>query len=239
MDSRQKLTKSLHWYKAITATLIVMFALSGCVTTGGRSGWPVETYPNACGSIIIPFEPTCLSWADYDGGFKYEGQFSACRQSMFYYTGALDEYYRCSDNNLKNIFDELLKKVPTTYNCYVEFFKEREEGDPSAMCPPVKVPRFHASHEADGIEIDLGVPRCIAKSNNYNFAPKRRYQLDDCREQVEVFMGKGILSSSFNATSVQEQYDTYLRNLQWVLDQKANDAVSKFNCIAEGRKYCI
>lgn len=227
-----------HLYKAFA--IFTLLALSGCVTTGGGGGgWPFETYPNACGSFMIPFEPSCLSWADYDGGFKYRGEFAACRQSMSYYTQALDEYYRCSDDKLRAIFDSLLKKVPATYNCYVEYFEEHKEGDPSTKCPPVEVPRFHASHEADGIEIGLGVPRCIAKSSEYNFAPKRKYLLDDCREQVKVFMGKGFLSSSINATSAQEQYDTYLRNLRWVLDQKANEAVAKFNCIAEGNKLCI
>lgn len=108
-------------------------------------------------------------------------------------TSALDECYRCSDDKLKSIFDELLKRVPATYKCYVKYFQEHEKGDLGAMCPPVDVPCFHASHKADGVEIDLGVPRCIVKSSEYNFSPKRRYQFDDCREQVEVFMGKGML----------------------------------------------
>ncbi|HEY9201590.1 MAG TPA: hypothetical protein VIQ81_08345 [Gammaproteobacteria bacterium] len=239
MDSRRKTAQSSHWYKKIAAIFMSTFALAGCVTTGGGNGWPVETYPNACGSTMIPFEPICLSSADYYGGFKYGDQLSACRQSMSYYINALDEYYRCSDEKLKGIFNELLKKVSATYSCYVEYFQQHEEGDPSVKCPPVDVPRFYASHEAGGVAIDLGVPRCIVKSNKYNFSPKNRYQLDDCHEQVEVFMGKGILSSSYNATSAQEQYDTYLRNMRRVLDQKANYVVSKFNCIAEKRKYCI
>lgn len=235
----RKSMRSLHLYKISTISILLTFVISGCVTTGGRSGWPIETYPDVCNSFMIPLEPSCLSWADYDGGFKYKEQFSACRQSMAYYTSALDEYYRCSEDKLSEIFDDLLKRVPSTYDCYVRYFQEHKEGDPSAECPPIEVPRFYASYEADGLETDLGVPRCIAKSSNYNFAPKRQYQLEDCREQVEVFTGKAILSSSFNATSAQEQYETYLRNLRWIIDQKANDAISKFNCIAEGRKNCF
>jgi hypothetical protein len=188
---------------------------------------------------MMPNEPSCLLAADYDGGFKYGGEFQACKQSMLNYTNALDVYYRCSDTKLKAIFDELLMSVPATYICYVEFFKDKKDGDPSSACLPVDVPRFFHSYEADGLEIDLGVPRCIGKSKDFNFAPKRAYQLDDCREQVEVFTGKAIQSYSLNAASAQDQYDTYLRNLRWVLDQKAEDVINKFNCIAESRRYCM
>ncbi len=236
MANERKLNKYILW--VVLLPLLSLFTNS-CITTGGNIGWPIETYVNSCDTVMIPFEPTCLSLSNYDGGFKYKRQFYACKQSMLNFTSALDEYYRCSSDKLKGVFDDLLSRVPDTLNCYVNYFKNRDEGDPSLECPPVEVPRFLHSYEADGLEIDFGVPRCIAKSNGYNFAPKMAYQLDNCREQVEVFMGKTFLSRSLNATSAQDQYDTYLRNLKWVLDQKANDAVSKFNCIAEGRKYCF
>jgi len=158
---------------------------------------------------------------------------------MLNFTNALDEYYRCEETTLKDIFDKLLISVPATYNCYVEFFKDKDNGDPTSKCPPVDIPRFSPSYETEGIEINLGVPSCIAKNEGYNFAPKRAYQLDDCREQVEVFIGQSILSHSLNAASAQDQYDTYLRNLKWILDQKADDAVNKFNCIAKGHRLCI
>ncbi|RJQ52230.1 MAG: hypothetical protein C4526_08535 [Nitrospiraceae bacterium] len=184
-------------------------------------------------------EPFCLTWTAYDGGFEYPDQFPVCKQSMLNFTNALDEYYRCEETTLKDIFDKLLISVPATYNCYVEFFKDKDNGDPTSKCPPVDIPRFSPSYETEGIEINLGVPSCIAKNEGYNFAPKRAYQLDDCREQVEVFIGQSILSHSLNAASAQDQYDTYLRNLKWILDQKADDAVNKFNCIAKGHRLCI
>jgi len=52
-------------------------------------------------------------------------------------------------------------------------------------------------------------------------------------------MGKTWRSHSLNAKSSKQQYDTYLRNLSWDLDQNAKNALSKFNCIAEGRKFCM
>ena len=236
MDRKRVSVRLNHVYKVFA--IVVSLAVTGCVTTGEGDGWPIETYAGSCNSSMIPFEPSCLSWSDNQGGFKYDGQFVACRQSMYYYTQALDEYYQCSYDELQVIFDNLLKKVPATYNCYVEYYAENKEGDPSVKCPPIEVPRYHASYEVDGLAINLGVPQCIAKHSTHNFAPNRRYQLDDCREQVKVFMGKIFSRSSINAASAKEQYDTYLGNLQRVLDRKANDAVSKFNCIAKGNKYC-
>jgi len=212
--------------------------LAGCIASGS-GGWPVDTYASTCQRRTMPTAPICLSSAEYDGGFKYSDQFQACHQSMKNFINALNEYYDCSDVELKQIFNKLLVSVPDTYNCYVEFFKEKKEGDPSAACPPIDVPRYLHSYEADGLEYDLGVPRCIRKSDGYNFSPKWSYQLDDCLRQVEIFSGKNLSSRSMNASSAQDQYDGYLQNLRRVLDQKADDAVRKFKCLAERQRYCI
>lgn len=219
-------------------SMLFAFILSGCGTPGTGSGWPIQTYPSACATSMIPFQPVCLNRSDVEGGFKYQGEFAACRQSVANYTNALKSFGNCSDEKLKAIFDNLLKQVPSTFDCYARYFEVRKAGDPSTECPPIGVPKFYSSYEADGLEFDLGVPRCIRKSDGYSFAPKTTYQLDDCRNQVQVFMGKTFFARSMNASSAQEQYDTYLRNLNRVLDAKSNDAISKFNCIAERRTYC-
>lgn len=137
------------------------------------------------------------------------------------------------------VFDELMEAVPKKYNCYVEFFQSTEEGDPSSLCPPLDVPQFHHSYQVDGLEYDLGVPRCIRKSDGYNFAPTRKYQLADCKEQVEIFTGEKSFGYSMNAESAQKQYDTYMQNLRRELDQRIDEAVRKFNCYADGNEFCI
>jgi len=212
--------------------------LVGCVTSRD-GGWLIQTDYYKCDNGMLPIEPMCLISANYDGGFKYSGQFQACKQSMSNFINALDEYYRCSDTKLKAIFDGLLSSVPDTYNCYVEFFKNDREGDPSQACPPVDVPRFFPSYEADGLEVSLGVPSCMRKNNVYLFSPKRAAQLSECREQAEVFTSKTMQSYSVHAASAQNQYYTYLRNLRRVLDQKADDGINKFKCLAERRSYCM
>lgn len=220
----------------LSACIILSF-VTGCVTSGG-GGWPIETYNFTCNTGMMPTQPVCLTVAVYNSGFKYTEEFHACKESMLNFTNALDTYYQCSDMQLKTIFDKLVKDVPETYNCYVNFFANANTGDSSSGCPPVDVPRFYQSYEAEGIEINLGVPRCIVKSEGYNFAPKSAYQLDDCRQQVDVFIGKSTFFHSLDAASAHNQYYTYLVNLRQIIDRKTEEAVSKFNCLAEGRRYC-
>jgi len=224
--------------------LSLILCLAGCAA-GGSSGWSSMTYPTACNLSIIPSEPPCLSIVSQGDGFKYRAGFLACRQSMLNYTDALDVHYRCADEKLKDIFDGIVKQVTATYNCYVGYFGRTEEGDPSIECPPVDLPRnVPTSYEVDGVEHDFGVPWCIATKSRRPFAMRKAYELDDCREQVEIFIGESTLLthislSSLRVVSAQKQYETYLSNLRQVLDRKANDAISKFNCIAHGGKLCI
>jgi hypothetical protein len=222
-------------FKTLFTSFLILVALTSCMTPrGGGGGWPVSSYAYGCTSGFIPSEPFCLM-----GEIEYRDEFQACRQSLLNYTDALDRYYNCSAENLKSIFDQLLVSVPAKYNCYVEFFENNKEGDSSVACPPIDVPRFSSSMEADGLEYDLGVPRCIRKSGGYTFAPKKEYELHSCEGQVEVFTGKGYRSYSSDASSAQGQHDTFLRNLRQKLDREAEDAVRKFNCRAEGDRYCF
>ena len=221
----------------IAIIALSLTTLTSCVASEPK-GWPVDTYSN-CPSWFMLGEPSCLLSADYNGGFKYRGQFRACREGMANYKIALEAYYDCSRTDLRDKFDELLRSVPKTFNCYVEYFADKKRGDPTSSCPAIDVPNFRHSYEADGLEASLGVPRCIRKHETYNFAPKQSYQLDSCREQVGVFTGDIGQRLSSDAASAREQYDTYLQNLRRVLDKKAEDAVRKFNCLADGKKYCF
>lgn len=183
-------------------------------------------------------EPLCLGSAEIDNGFKYRDQFQACRIDIQSFQNAMDTHYRCANSELKGLFDKLIKEVPKTYNCYVDFFRERDEGDPSTQCPPINVPRFDGAYVVDGLEYDLGAPRCIRKSKNHNFAPDRAYELADCKKQVETFTGKKSYGYSLNAKSAQGQYDEYMDNLRAEIDRKIDEAVRKFNCYARGDKFC-
>jgi hypothetical protein len=219
--------------------VVAIFSLSGCVTGGGGGGgWPLQSYPYACHTGMLPNEPVCLGSANYDNGFKYGSQFQACRTDMQSFRNAMNEHYRCASSELKGMFDKLVKQAPKTYNCYVGYFIDKEKGDPSTQCPPIDVSRFNGSYVVDGLEYDLGVPRCVRKNKGYNFAPNRKYKLDDCKKQVEIFTGKKSYGYSLNAKSAQNQYDTYMSNLRTEIDRKVDDAVRKFNCFARGDRFC-
>ena len=106
-------------------------------------------------------------------------------------------------------------------------------------CPPVDIPQFRGAYVVDGLELYLGVPRCVRKSGEHSLAPKRNYEVSDCKEQVEVFAGTNSYRSSLDATSAQKQYDNYMQNLRRKIDNDVNDAVSKFNCYARNERICI
>jgi len=214
--------------------------LMGCSTFG--SDWsPVYTYDYSCSTDIMPELPLCLVVDGYGEGFDSSGEFYACKQSLLNYIDVLNSYYECSERKLRDVFDTLIEEVNTTYYCYETFFKENDGGEGlSQSCPTVKVPHFVPSYEADGLELMPGVPQCIRENENFNFKPRNRDELNGCREQVDVFTGEAsILSYTRNAASAQDQYNRYLISLRSVIDHKIRAATNQFNCIAEGRDFCV
>lgn len=151
----------------------------------------------------------------------------------------MGDHYIAAESELRSIFDKLIKDVTDKYNCYSQFLEQNTTGHPSASCSPLNVPQFNGQYVVNGLEYDLGVPRCIRKNEGYNFAPKTKYDLDKCRREVEIFTGNSSFGHSLYSKSAQAQYDTYLRNLRFEIDSKIDDAIRKFNCFANGEKFCI
>lgn len=226
------------------AMVLVLPTLIGCRSLGGGGlggGSLISTYPNACTSMPS-LAPSCMYFADNEEGFSSRRSFNSCRQSLNNYVSALDTYFDCSKSTLKNIFDDMLRRVPATYNCYLDYFKVQQKGDPSVKCPPVKVPTFYPYLDASGTKPELGVPRCIRDNAPHKFFPKRKYSLPACKAQVDVFTGKrrvGMSVSDFDAAPAQKQFDTFTNNLRRALNRQADEVVQKFNCLADGRKYCM
>jgi hypothetical protein len=217
-----------------------LLVVSACVSNGGGGGmaWPVQSYPYACSGNSIPFEPSCVDNL-IDNSFKYRGEFQACRQSVQSFEDAVNTFHRCKSDELKAIFDKLIKKVKSTYNCYVDVISANKKEDPSAICERVEVPRFIASYVADGVEYDFGIPNCVKKSKFTVYVPKGDFGLSFCKEDVEKFVGKGYSVLSYRSKSAQKQYDTYVENLRRKASDKIDEAVRKFNCKARGESVCF
>ena len=109
--------------------------MTGCISSGQRS-WPLQSYPYACHTGMLPDEPICLMSARMDGGFEYRDQFRACRVDIQTFETALNKHYRCTSTELRGMFDRLLREVPQKYNCYVKFFANNK-----------KVPRLSNAHQ--------------------------------------------------------------------------------------------
>ena len=245
-----RIPQPLNYLSISLVLFFVISNLAGCASprigswpaqTGGApvhpGGWQVDTYENSCLNTIAPRQPSCLNYAQAVG-FKYQDQFQACRKNMINFTTALDEYYDCADTKLRAIFDDLFKRVPDLFNCYVRFFNDKKEGDPSFFCLPLEAPKFRPHFAAKGLELRFGIPQCLRKIKGYDFAPKESFDLHDCRRQMQIFMGETKQTYSLSAVSAQVQYDTYQQNLRQKLDRSADDAIRKFNCVAERRTNC-
>ena len=219
-------------------SVMTCLLLTGCVSSGGGGGWPVQTFPYACTGHSIPFEPMCVSSLGGDG-FKYRDEFQACRQGVTAYEDAINTFLRCKRDELKTAFDRSIRDVKKTYNCFVDYFSTHKQGDPSGQCDLVEEPTFHARYEADGIEMYFGIPNCVRKSSTTLYIPKRYYELERCKDDVEAFTGSRFGSFSTRATSAQKQYDTFMQNLRRKAETKLDDAVRQFNCKARGERFCI
>jgi len=171
--------------------------------------------------------------------FKYAGEFPACRASLDNYLLALETHYGCAESKLRAAFDSLLVSVPRQLECYEAYFEQHREGDPTALCPLLEVPRIHGVYDVEGLDFNLGVPPCVRTWDEHNFAPTRARELEQCREGVAVFLGRVGAGWTPHAVSARSQYDEYLRNLRWRIDQNADAAVRKFNCLARGESYCF
>ncbi|WNK00388.1 hypothetical protein L2D14_02930 [Thalassospiraceae bacterium LMO-JJ14] len=223
----------------LAVVVLVTCLLPACATGVSKSGsaWPTQTYEFVCRNDL-PFPPICLDGADYDGGFKYRAQFKACRVDLLNFASATDFQVQCMADELRSIFNDLIDKVFKSYNCYLDHFRQGNKGEP-VHCSRVEVPRFLGRYAASGVELYFGIPDCVRAGSTSLYVPKHEYELDDCKKQVDVFTDKSIWGSSFKATSAQEQYDDYIRNLENEAQENVREATDKFNCIAEGNRYCF
>jgi hypothetical protein len=220
-------------YLIYTLTIMsVVASIYGCAKTSsvGVSDL-VTTYSYRC-DRGLPFEPFCIVTGT---GFHSNRSFEACRISLNNYLSALDYYYDCSSHQLKIIFDDLIVEAVNTSMCYTEYYSDRISGDPRGHCQLVSLPRFSGAIVAQGIEPTFGVPYCVREAEGYDFTPKYASMTESCIDDVAAFVGEDVFATG---KSAQEQYDDFTRNLSWVLDRKANDAVRKFNCYADGNDYC-
>ena len=125
--------------------------------------------------------------------------------------------------------------MPDVISCYAKYFDANRTGDPSMQCGSVEIPRFIQNYDVDGLKENLGVPRCIAKSYNFNFAPRNRYSFGLCQKEINNFLGVGALTKSL----AQMQYEDHLDNLRWLIERRRDEVTRKFNCVAQRQSICL
>ena len=70
------------------------------------------------------------------------------------------------------------------------------------------------------------------------YPPKRAFMLDSCKREVEKFTSKGSLSYRSSSKSAQKQFNIFLENLRVIINTKSDDAIRKFNCMADRIDFC-
>ena len=186
----------------------------GSVSSEG-GGWPITSYYNACDlPRFEPMEPGCLS--NYRQ-FLSQAEFSSCKQSVWNYVQAIQDYQSCAIDFINNRFREYQKQTNETFKCLerelpVQFTSEQLPN----TCIPVSV-------NIDNLQIlnSFDVPPvCISKKE---FFPKYQeaYRFTECKEEVKKY--NNVMRQNINSSAY---------SLQSKLQFKANDAVRRFNAMA-------
>jgi hypothetical protein len=231
--------RSVFRNQFILISLFVML-ISGCAQQYGHSKpitWRVNTYYDVCQHEMMSLEPACIMLGGE--GFKYKGEFSACKESVENYTAAADEYYECKGKKLKGIFNNLIVGSRNVYNCYAEFLEVNEPEALSLKCPAVNVPESkNKDYSVKGLEHKYGIPNCVGGTYRDVHIPKDNFGLLMCKEDVKAFSGSVSELSMHGEKSAQKQYDLYMKNMREFLDENIKNVIDKFNCIAERRGNC-
>ena len=222
------------------AIFFTCLLLVGCNTTETPRGSNslVTTYGQSC-RPRLPNDPFCFYVE-----ITNRRSFNECKQSTENYLGALEGFRDCAISDLRQILDQLLKKVPETFNCYTKYFAKHDKGSPTFECGKIKIPRFDQSLAADGVDAVFGLPNCVTDMSAYtahDFAPRNRRDLKKCGEEIKIFLGKSSrLSGSLpsRTKAAQEQFNKYSSNLDAEISQKSEEAIAKFNCKAKRDRIC-
>ena len=195
--------------------------LSASPTGGAGRGYPVDTYDNACQYLYtMPDRPFCLSAAKVYGGIKYQDEFEACRQSVSNYVDALDEWYRCVMESLRENYNLYLDQSKNTLSCMDNQIPADILERATVDCPEVdvEIDKYNnlISHEVS--------PLCVAQKK---FFPDSRFQVESCMKKVMDYLRIMKESISNASWGIRQQ-----------VDDAANEAIRKFNCYAKGESYC-
>lgn len=211
------------WMKSSFFLVFLLFSCSPIAAVN----WPVQQYPYGC--KWMPMEPACIS--SIEVGFKYSGQFSACKQSLNNYVAFQEAFYDCTAKELNDVFQKLSKNISITYNCLSQYKDDKNE---VINCPNVEIPKFDKAYIVRGLEYDLGVPYCV---KNFRHRQMTEFFLDDCKADVDEFNSDGKYISSYS--SARKQYKEFMGNLHDEIQNNIDNAIRKFNCHAENQDFCL
>ena len=208
---------------AVLVGLLLALAIAGCVPMAARTPWPSQSYPMSCPQWSMPMAPICLSMTSYDGGFKYDDQFVACRGDVQSFGYALNRWYECVMDELTSKHKLFIVLSLATLQCLDSKLAGSSPGKPHPVldCPVVDVD-IDRSHALGFIDI---APLCVTKQEHF---PEYSWAMDRCRDDVLKYVRK--MKSAIENGSYE---------LRSKANRAADDATRRFNCYARREAYCF
>lgn len=196
--------------------LVGLFLLSACVAT--RVPIPVENYSHlTCKESIIPIPPSppfCLSFFSSSDGFPHGDHFSACRQGVENYAGALEWWQQCQLSQADAVIAQMAAQIDKTLICFKRV-KRNERG----LCPTVQPAIVSVG------EISFITPKCLSKPGQPTFP---EITGTSCGEEAETFLDE-----------LEYGKDEQAKKMKRIAEGEFEDAIKKFNCIARRERVCI
>ncbi|WP_242343593.1 hypothetical protein [Anaeromyxobacter terrae] len=128
---------------------------------------------------MMPMEPICHTSASFDGGFKYNDQFAACRIDMQSFAAALDQWCECVIEDLRTNFNVFVDRSRSTLECLNAGASSGRRVEQAAVvqCAEVDVP-IDRYYNLDARDVP---PLCIKKQE---FFPRDTWSFDRCQGEV-------------------------------------------------------
>ena len=201
-----------------------VLSIAACVQGTGELAWPVQSYADVCTyTFVMPFPPICLDEFNTENGFRYPGEFRACRLSVENFVRALDRWRQCRVQEVADIAQAISGEAAEAINCMEASTQARPTA--SAYCEPVRT--SFSDHRVYEAEL-RNAPLCVREQSFMPQGSEHRWRISLCRDEVDRYLKR-----------LSQAIDEFDRRLRRETEDAADKAVRIFNCMARRESFCI
>ena len=199
--------------------LLSIFLLSALLQGSCRThDWSQATrrYPfSSCEKgISFPSKPSCLTQIVVEDGFRYRGEFLACRQSIQNFAEALERWKRCELKGLSAEVAQISAEIMSVLECH-----EKNVEGPQLNCPKIRMYWIKIG------EVYYAPPDCLDDRFALTFS---KTDISSCRKEVMNLLD-----------DLEFGVDEHEEVLQQMIQNEIDDAIRVFECKARRDKLCL